>query len=87
MSDGTLTVSAPLVQDNVDSIVSGLHKIGSGTLVLSGSDSYSGGTTVNSGTLVLDGAASLLAGSSLTIGVYSSPGAVFAPPAASPTVA
>jgi autotransporter-associated beta strand protein len=58
-------------------------KTGPGTLVLSGSDSYSGGTDVESGTLVLDGAASLLAGSSLVIGSNSSASSVFIPPAAS----
>jgi autotransporter-associated beta strand protein len=41
---------------------------GGGVVILSGSNSYTGGTTVTSGTLVLDGASSLLAGSSLSIG-------------------
>ena len=41
---------------------------GSGTLVLSGSSSYSGGTTVQSGTLVLESSTAVLDGSSLTVG-------------------
>ena len=67
-------------------VVSGLSsplaiiKTGTGTQVLSGSDSYSGGTTVAGGALILDGAASLLAGSSLTIGSGAGPGAIFSMP-------
>jgi outer membrane autotransporter protein len=45
----------------------GLTKSGLGTLTLSGSNTYQGGTTVNAGTLQLAPGASLLAGSALTL--------------------
>jgi autotransporter-associated beta strand protein len=45
-----------------------LIKTGSGTLILSGSDSYSGGTTVADGTLILSSAAAIPTGTSLTVG-------------------
>jgi autotransporter-associated beta strand protein len=45
-----------------------LVKYGNGSLVLSGTNTYSGGTIVSSGTLILNSAAALAAGSSLTIG-------------------
>ncbi len=43
-------------------------KTGNGTLVLSGSNDYSGGTDVTAGTLIVDAATALPNGSSLTIG-------------------
>ena len=46
----------------------GLTVVGGGELILSGSDSYSGGTEVEAGTLVAMSSASLPGGSSLTIG-------------------
>ena len=46
----------------------GLAKLGGGTLVLSGTDSYAGGTTVANGTLILANNESLAEGSSLTVG-------------------
>ena len=46
----------------------GLTKDSAGTVVLSGSNSYSGGTTVLAGTLTVSSAGSLPDGSSLTIG-------------------
>jgi autotransporter-associated beta strand protein len=58
----TVTMSGPITGSGE------LFEMGSGTLVLSGSNSYTGGTTVASGTLILDGANSLLNGTSLTIG-------------------
>jgi autotransporter-associated beta strand protein len=45
-----------------------LLKTGSGELILSGSDDYTGGTDVEAGTLVLDSNTALLSGSSLTVG-------------------
>jgi len=45
----------------------GLVKIGNGGLVLSGTNSYTGGTTVEAGTLYLTGTDSILPGSPLTV--------------------
>ena len=66
---------------------------GPGTLVLSGSNTYTGGTTVWNGTLQLSNSAALADGSSLSVGSNLSvfglvePSAVAAPAAASPAVA
>ena len=49
-----------------------LTKLGSGTLVLSGSNSYSGGTSVVSGLLAASAANSLPAGGSLSVGTATS---------------
>ena len=46
----------------------GITKTGPGTLVLSGADTYSGGTTVLAGVLRIENADSLPDGSSLTVG-------------------
>ncbi len=81
----TLTIASKV--GNPQTGATALIKTGLGTLVLSGSDSYMGGTQVESGTLVLDGAASLLAGSSLSIGNNNGAGAVFMPPATSQATA
>jgi autotransporter-associated beta strand protein len=51
-----LAISGPVTQINAGT---SLNLSGSGTLVLSGSDSYSGGTTVNSGTLDVNSAQAL----------------------------
>ena len=45
-----------------------LLKTGKGTLILSGTDSFSGGTTVNAGTLVAASSTALPDGTSLTVG-------------------
>jgi autotransporter-associated beta strand protein len=62
VQNGVLTVSAPLVQDNPDSIVSGLTKTGSGTLLLTASNGYAGGTTVHAGVLQVGNVAALGSG-------------------------
>ena len=46
----------------------GLEMMGPGTLILSGTNSYSGNTTVDGGTLILASQTALLNGSRLTIG-------------------
>ncbi len=46
----------------------GIEKEGPGTLVLSGSNTYTGGTTVDEGTLVVDFRAAIADGSDLTVG-------------------
>ena len=46
----------------------GLLKTGAGSLILSGSNSYTGGTTVDAGTLAITSDAALPAGTSLTVG-------------------
>jgi autotransporter-associated beta strand protein len=46
----------------------GLEKAGPGTLILSGSDSYTGGTYVNSGTLIVAAGSGLPDGTSLAVG-------------------
>ena len=59
VQNGTLTVSAPLVQDVDDGVVSGFNQTGAGTLLLtSASNAYTGNSTVSSGTLQIgDGVA------------------------------
>lgn len=56
-SSTTATISAPLAGTN------GLEKIGDGTLVLSGANTYTGDTTLTAGTLAVSGAGTLGAGS------------------------
>ena len=55
-------------------VISGgsLAKEGSGTLILSGSNDYRGGTVVDAGTLILASSAALLDGSGLTVGAGAS---------------
>ncbi len=50
----------------------GIIKDGPGTLILSGSDTYTGGTSVIAGTLIVASSAALLDGSSLTVGAGAS---------------
>ncbi|MGO9109885.1 MAG: autotransporter-associated beta strand repeat-containing protein, partial [Thermoguttaceae bacterium] len=45
-----------------------LTKVDSGTLILSGTDSYTGGTTVSEGTLILTNNEAIADGTSLTVG-------------------
>jgi autotransporter-associated beta strand protein len=53
VTDGTLTVSAPLKSDDADNAVAGLNLIGAGTLLLTTSNTYSLATTISGGTLQL----------------------------------
>ena len=54
------------IQNTMGSLA--LQKIGAGQLVLSGTDTFNGGTTVSDGTLVLANPSALENGSSLTVG-------------------
>jgi autotransporter-associated beta strand protein len=61
----SLTISDPISESG------GSHAVtlsGSGSLVLSGSNSYTGGTTVDGGTLILTNPSAIAANTSLTIG-------------------
>jgi autotransporter-associated beta strand protein len=61
VQSGTLTVSAPLVQDVDDGVVSGFNQKGAGTMLLtSASNAYTGNSTVSGGTLQIgDGLAQI----------------------------
>ena len=87
VSSGTLTISAPLVQDSVDNIVDALRMTGAGTLVLSGTNTYTGGTIVNSGTLIAANNEAIADGTSLTVGnALAFPTPVVPAPVAAPAV-
>jgi autotransporter-associated beta strand protein len=60
LGDSTVTFSG-VIADGTDTV--GIEKIGGGTVVLSGNNSYKGVTTVSAGTLVING-------------VYSAPGLI-----------
>ena len=71
LGDGTLTVG-DATNTVFDGAISGqggsLVKQGAGTLVLSGADTYTGGTTVNAGTLTVTNGTAIADGSSLSVG-------------------
>ena len=82
VGDGTsnvdLLINANLTDQNVAWLsAASLNKVGLGTMVLSGTNSYRGGTSVNSGTLVFantaaragEGTTSVAAGATLGLGV------------------
>jgi autotransporter-associated beta strand protein len=77
-----VSVSQPLLHDPALGATpdGGLLKSGAGTLVLSGSDTYTGGTRVQAGILKLTSVSALPAGSTLAVGANSS--SLFAPAAA-----
>jgi fibronectin-binding autotransporter adhesin len=85
----TLTVDQAITTAFGGQIVNGpmnllaLTLTGPGTLILSGTNSYTGGTTVDAGTLILDTSTTLADGSSLTVGQGAS--SLFAP-AAGPAI-
>jgi autotransporter-associated beta strand protein len=53
VTSGTLTVSAPVVDNPTDSNIGSLTKSGAGAMILSGVNTYSGNTAVNAGSLAL----------------------------------
>ncbi|MGA2258269.1 MAG: autotransporter-associated beta strand repeat-containing protein, partial [Thermoguttaceae bacterium] len=63
-SGSTLTIDGDITENQSSS----LTLTGSGTLVLSGSNTYTGGTNVNAGTLEILGSSALPDGTSLTVG-------------------
>ena len=70
-SDGNdITISAPLQHDPTlgSTPDGGLTKVGEGTLVLSDTNTFTGGLYVEHGTAILDDPAALVDGSSLTVG-------------------
>jgi len=71
-SGGSLTYSG-----NITNAGLSLAKLGAGTLVLTGSNTYSGATTVVAGTLTLGAAGALPSGTALTIGSTASTTAIF----------
>ncbi|WP_174525318.1 beta strand repeat-containing protein, partial [Hydrogenophaga palleronii] len=62
-TQGAINVDAGITADIATAIVNGtgnsLFKVGTGTLTLSGANTYTGATTVNGGTLALSGSSSL----------------------------
>jgi fibronectin-binding autotransporter adhesin len=55
VASGTLTVSAPVVDNPTDGNIGSLSKSGAGDMVLSAVTTYSGSTTIKEGTLFLTG--------------------------------
>jgi autotransporter-associated beta strand protein len=97
VSSGSHTISAPVELDSslvllpavgsqltIDGGIIGVAALAvdnRGTVVLSGTNGYTGGTTVSAGTLILTGAAAIAANTGLTIGAGAS--LIFAPSAPS----
>jgi autotransporter-associated beta strand protein len=65
VADGSGTF-AGTISDGAGTIA--LHQTGTGTLVLSGTNAYSGGTFVDNGTLIATNAGAIADGTSLTVG-------------------
>ena len=67
-SGSTLNVTGNIIPTSGAENTGGLIKTGPGTMVLSGSNTYTGGTTVYDGTLVVQSPDSLLDGSNVSVG-------------------
>ena len=73
--DGLATVDTTGANIGLSGILSGtggLEKVGAGLLILSGSNSYDGGTIVEAGTLDVTNSDALAEGSTLTVGAGAS---------------
>ncbi len=64
---GNFTYTGDITNTNAGANALGVEKLGTGTLTLSGSNSYSGGTTLQSGTLVIGNSSALGTGAVTTI--------------------
>ncbi len=67
VTSGTLTVSAPVVDNLVDSNIGSLRKSGAGSMVLSAANTYSGATSVTGGFLTVSGGGTLASTSGLSV--------------------
>jgi len=59
VTSGTLTVSAPVVDNPTDSNIGSLSKSGAGSMILSAANTYTGATSVSAGTLTVSSTGSL----------------------------
>jgi autotransporter-associated beta strand protein len=83
VATSTATLSGVL---SSSSTAGGLIKTGEGTLILTGINTYQGGTTVNSGTLILNSSLAIADGTNLTVGRGSPFHAAAVPSAEAPSV-
>ncbi|MDR6773255.1 autotransporter domain-containing protein [Azospirillum sp. BE72] len=69
-SQSTITAGTGVTASIASSLTGsgGLYKTGAGTLVLSGTNSFTGGSSINSGTLTLNGGAALADSGTLDVG-------------------
>ena len=67
-ASGVSTTFSGVITNGGSGKLVSLEKTGAGTLVLSGTDSYTGGTTVIGGTLVIASPSAIADGTSLTVG-------------------
>ena len=68
VAQGGTSTFGGTIRDGVNGQPLALTTSGTGTLILSGSNTYSGGTTVDAGTLIVNSSTALPDGTSLTVG-------------------